>query len=334
MSRTGKASAWALASWLLLAAHAWTSPARAQDAAASGALFDRGLADMQAGKYDTGCPALGESYRLDPRPGTLFTWAECQAKWGKIASAVTHYEDYLERVQRMTVDQQVHQREREQVATAQLAALKPQVPQLTLRLANLPAGMKVMRDGSELGAASLNVPLPLDPGDHTITITGAGGERSEQRIHIDRGESKTLDVVVPAIEPAAPLTAPVTPPEQQPSPLAEPRAPAPASHRGWTIVTGSVAFVAFATSMTLGSVALAKKSDIDANCVDTSCNATGKQAADAAQAFALASTVTFVASAVLGVVTIVLAVTEPSAAKRSVSVTSLAREVLGLRATF
>lgn len=332
MSGTAKRSARVLGSWILLAAFAWPLPARAQDAAAAGALFDRGLADMQAGKYSSGCPAIAESYRLDPRPGTLFTLAECQAKWGKVASAVTHYEDYLERVQRMTVDQQVRQREREQVATAQLAALKPQVPLLTLRLASLPAGVKVMRDGNELGAASLNVPLPLDPGDHTITVTGPGAERSEQPIHIDRGESKTLDLVVPEVQPVAPPVVPVAPPE--PAAPAEPQAPPTASHRGWTVVTGSVAGVAFATSMLMGAFALAKKSDIDANCLDTSCNATGKQAADTAQAFALASTVTFVASAALGVVTIILAVTEPSANKRSATATALARGVLGLRVTW
>jgi hypothetical protein len=57
--------------------------ASAQDAAAAGALFDKGVADMQAGHYSSGCPAIEESQELDPHPGTLFTLAECQAKWGR-----------------------------------------------------------------------------------------------------------------------------------------------------------------------------------------------------------------------------------------------------------
>src|SRR5262249_5323112 len=156
--------------FLVLALLVWPGVAAAQDAAAAAALFDRGLADMEAGKYETGCPALGDSYRLDQRAGVLFTWAEGESKWGKIASAVAHYDDYLARFARMPIDQQTSQREREQVATRQLVALKPQVPHLTLRLASPPPGVKITRDGSELSTASLDVPLPLDPGDHTIVV--------------------------------------------------------------------------------------------------------------------------------------------------------------------
>ena len=69
--------------------------AAAQDLAAAEALFSKGLADMEAGRYDAACPAIGESYRLDPRGGTLFTLAECEAKAGKIATAVARYDDAL-----------------------------------------------------------------------------------------------------------------------------------------------------------------------------------------------------------------------------------------------
>src|ERR1700733_1971568 len=73
-----------------------------QDLAAAEALFNRGLADMTAGKYDTGCPAIGESYRLDPRPGTLFTVAECESKWGHYATASARYDDYLSLYSRLS----------------------------------------------------------------------------------------------------------------------------------------------------------------------------------------------------------------------------------------
>src|ERR1700733_10594176 len=59
------------------------------------AAFERGLAQMEAGRFDLGCPAVEESYKLDPRPGTLFTLAECEAKRGHLATAVRRYDDYL-----------------------------------------------------------------------------------------------------------------------------------------------------------------------------------------------------------------------------------------------
>ena len=69
--------------------------AMAQDPSSAAPLFDRGLEDMLAGRYETGCPSLAESHRLEPRPGTLFTVAECFAKWGKVATAFRYYEQYL-----------------------------------------------------------------------------------------------------------------------------------------------------------------------------------------------------------------------------------------------
>ena len=65
---------------------------------------------MLAGRYDTGCPELAESYRLDPAPGTLFTLAECERKGGNIATALARYDDYLQLFNRMSPDEQAHQR--------------------------------------------------------------------------------------------------------------------------------------------------------------------------------------------------------------------------------
>ena len=62
--------------------------ALAQDVAAADALFNKAIVDMDAGRYDAACPALTESHRLDPRSGTLFAVATCNAKAGKIATAL------------------------------------------------------------------------------------------------------------------------------------------------------------------------------------------------------------------------------------------------------
>jgi hypothetical protein len=46
---------------------ACSSISRAEDDAAAGVLFDRGLSEMQAGRFDKACPLLAESHRLDPQ---------------------------------------------------------------------------------------------------------------------------------------------------------------------------------------------------------------------------------------------------------------------------
>jgi hypothetical protein len=74
-----------IAPGLLLAACLGTLPALAEDPgaaqdakAAAKALFDRGIDERDAHRYESACPALAESYELDPRPGTLLYLAECE----------------------------------------------------------------------------------------------------------------------------------------------------------------------------------------------------------------------------------------------------------------
>ena len=54
---------------LLCGALAWSLPAAAQDIASAETLFNRGLAEMEAGHYEIGCKAIAESQRLDPAGG-------------------------------------------------------------------------------------------------------------------------------------------------------------------------------------------------------------------------------------------------------------------------
>ena len=172
MRRRRAACVGALSGVLSLAA----SPAFAQDAATAGALFDKGVLDMQAGHFDSACPALEESQQLDPHPGTLFTLAECQAKWGKVASAVQHYQDYTDLVSRLPADQQTRHRERVAIAKAQLGKLKPSVPTLTLVLpATAPPETIVTRNGVALQGAALGLALPVDPGQYVIVTRLPGG---------------------------------------------------------------------------------------------------------------------------------------------------------------
>jgi hypothetical protein len=206
----------ALSSACLAAVLAGAVPAAAQDAAAAEALFTRGLAEMDAGRYASGCPAIAESHRLDPRAGTIFTLAECEAKWGHVASAVTAYDDYLSLFARMTAAEQARQGERPRVAGAQRDALKPQVPELTLLLPQgAPRGTIVTRNGTVISSITLGIPLPVDPREHLITTQVPGGPVTEIRLVLARGEKKALML-------------PLTPPSLAPPFVAPPPPPAPA----------------------------------------------------------------------------------------------------------
>ncbi len=175
----------------LSTAHA--APAAAQDIAVAEALFDRGLADMKAGKYETGCKALAESQRLDPRPGTLFTLATCEADWGHIATAVSRFRDYLALYNTLSSEKKASQGERPKVAEETRARLSPDVPQLTLSLPkDAPAGTVVERNGEIVAASTLGIALPVDPGEQVLTVKTPSGAAREQRITIVKGEKKQV----------------------------------------------------------------------------------------------------------------------------------------------
>jgi hypothetical protein len=217
------------------------------------AQFDFGLAEMEAGRYASGCPALAESYRLDPRPGVLFTLAECENRWGKIASALTHYEAYIDVFARMRDDEKAHQRGRDKVALTQRNALRVQVPELAIAVpASAPPGTTVSRDGVPLGAPSLGVPLTVDPGEHVVVARTPDGVPHETRVTVSRGEHRALvvDLSTPAPAPA-PASAP---------------APTPASAHTWALAAGAAGLAAVALGVIGGSIVLDDKSTIDDSC--------------------------------------------------------------------
>ncbi|MBI5537272.1 MAG: hypothetical protein HY898_31410 [Deltaproteobacteria bacterium] len=264
----------------------WSGPALAQDTVVAEALFNQGLAQLDSGDFASACPKLQESYRLDPKPGALFALADCNARWGKVASAVAHYQDYLGMVMRLSAPQQARHRDRVAKARAEIAAIKPSVPELELVLPNAaPPGTVVKRDGVELGPAALGTSLPVDPGRHEITTQAPGGKVVSTWVEIALRDKKTLVLVV------APPPAPPAAPARSASPPAYSQ---PGSSGAWTTaawIAGGVGALGVLAGSVTGLLVFGKKDTIDANCTGLACNARGKSAADSAQDLALVSTV-------------------------------------------
>jgi hypothetical protein len=291
--------------------------AQVQNAAAS--QFDWGLSEMMAGRYATGCPALSESYRLDPRPGALFTLAECENKWGKSATALAHYEAYLDAFGRMTEDQQRQQIGRDKIASAMRDVLRKDVPYLTITLPPSAApGTVVKRDGETLGRPSLGVALPTDPGEHVIIVQTPDGRSVERRVTLRPGRRET---VTPELEGAPQSAAPTAaPPDRGPAASnATTTESVRAGSHTWAYVAGGVGVAGLAVGTVGGLLALGEKSTIQARCGVGGdphlCDAQGKSAADIAQTEALVGTIGFVvgAAGVAGAVILWLAAPRRSA---------------------
>jgi hypothetical protein len=311
-----------------------SASASAQDAAGGEALFNRGMERMDAGDFEHACPAIAESYRLDPRPGTLFTLAECESRRGRLATAYARYGDYLALYDTLPAEKQRRQQGRDRVAKDQRTALGRQVPELTISLG--PAAPRdgiVKRDDLILAGASLGVPLPVDPGEHVVTLEVPGKPRVERRVSLAPGEKKVILVDAVELPPAAATPPPPPRAAAAPSPPPAPLSgPGPSKQRIAAYATGGVGVAGLAVGAIFGSFALSKKGTVSSECGvggdATACSPAGLKAVDAGRTFGNVSTVGFVAGGALLATGVVLFVTDRRQAPPAQSAATVPRFAL------
>jgi hypothetical protein len=210
--------------------------ARGQDdaRAASLALFQEAEKLAASGDTAGACRRYGDSYSLDPQLEALLRWADCLEKEGKLASAHAAFQDAVALAQRASDP-------RWSSAEARAKQLRPRLSFITIEVApeRQLSTLSVERDGFRLGSSAWGVPIPIDPGRHTIRASAYGYR--EWQTTIDVGSDNAAPYVeVPMLErlpdvPAEGGTTPVPsapPPPAPPEPVAPvlaPVLPAPAS---------------------------------------------------------------------------------------------------------
>jgi hypothetical protein len=268
-------------------------------------LFEQGLAEMRAGRYDTGCPRLAESYRLDPLPGALFTLADCEAAWGRTATALDHYQAFVELLTTLPPARRDRFAERRGIALAKMAALSGVVPELTIDVApGAPAGLVVKRNGVALEPAAYGVGRKVDPGEYVVTAEVDGRATWERTIHLAERDRARVEVPVLLVG-AAPAAGEV------PAAHAIPTTESAPSRPPWLPIAAGVGAAGLLTGIVAGSMALADKSTIDSDCPGHVCNSDGRSAVNAGQSAALVSTIGFAVGLAGGAAAGILWLTSP-----------------------
>jgi hypothetical protein len=201
----------------------WAEPSQ-EDAAAAQVLFDEAKRMLDQGQAAAACPKLEESLRLDVGIGTRYHLARCYELTGRIASA---WSQYLEVA---AASHAARQLEREAAAREKAESLEPRLSRLTLavpELARVP-GLRVQRNGVDIGSAQWDLPVPVDIGLYTISAAAPGRESWQTEVAVrDDGTSETVSVPlltpVEAPPPAAPVAVPVRESPPVPPPVTKPR---------------------------------------------------------------------------------------------------------------
>lgn len=268
--------------------------------------FNDGMKQMDEGHYDVACPMLADSYRLEPLPGALFTLAECESKWGKMATALGHYEQYIGLYEKMSAAQKSKQGGRGKVASSQIEALGPEVPEISLSLPPTAQDVVVKRDNVIVPLTQLGKPARLDPGEHVFLVETADGRSRETKVRVAVGEKRKLELQAPdkqeKDEPKRDIVAPDKPKKS-------------GSLLPVTISVGVVGLAGVAVGAATGFIALDDKSTVDKHCAGLGCDATGKSAVDDGRTMGVVSTIGFIAGGVCLAAAVVLFAMEPKKQK-------------------
>jgi hypothetical protein len=291
-------------------------------------LFKEGRALLDAGRVGPACRKLEESQRLDPGGGTLLNVALCHEREGLTATAWTEFTEAL------GIAKHDDRQQRIEFARAHIAQLEPELSRLTIQVppsVDAP-DLEIKRDGSIVGRAARDSPIPVDPGDHVVEASAPGRATWRQTIVVGgHGDTKTL--VIPALEEAtgdvtavastAPAVAATgdTEPHRAGVPVRASAERSDTERSGdrplgltigaWSAIGLGVAAAGVGTYFGLHAMAL--KDDADRGCPNNACTAQGSSQTRDAIRSGDAATVAFgIAGGGLVVGTVLFLVTHPT----------------------
>lgn len=253
-----------------------SAPARAQQEGVAESLFRQAREEMKQGEARNACPKFEESYRLDPSVGTLLNWGLCEEALGHTATAWTKLRQFVDSAP--TGDGRLR------LARQTIAKLEAELPWVRLIVDQGTEQVIVQLDGVELRDASLREAIPVDPGEHSATVSLTTGETRETRFQIKQAERLDLRLSPPnrmaLVAPSEP--APTSPPQStiaKSVPIVPVRAPnlaTPRSRRNnermaayTAVAVGSAAFV---MGSVFGFMALRDRSIVREHCPNHDCN--------------------------------------------------------------
>lgn len=166
----------------------------ATNAATARLLYDEGRSLLKARKFAEACKKLEDSNRLASATDTKFWLADCYENTGRIATAW--------RLFREAVDESKSQgnQKKADFARERAEALVPRLPRLTISVPPDAAvnGIEIKQNGGLVALALWEQPVPVDPGDYTITVTAPGKKAWEQSRSM--GEGASTVVTIPRLE--------------------------------------------------------------------------------------------------------------------------------------
>ncbi|XYI01987.1 hypothetical protein ACMHYB_20320 [Sorangium sp. So ce1128] len=263
-----------IAAAALGAAQLAAPPAGAQtkeELAEARALFQEGVALSAANNCAAALAKFQAVANVRRTPQVLFNIAECEARLGKLVSALGNY-----RIAAASADGDPRASDVTANVGPRIEDLEQRIPKLAIRRGQGALTATILLDGSALGAAEMNADIPVDPGPHVVSARIGDREVVRETVTLEERDEKTVEVAItePPPEPPRPAAPPDAPPVEAPTPAGRP-----------SKVPGLVVLGAGIASGVVGGVFLGLRagtlSDLDALCGgDRSCPPSARPTAD------------------------------------------------------
>ncbi len=163
----------------------------AETTAAARALFDQGMAAVDAGDHQRGADLFARSIALRDSPVTRTNLALALIELGHIVSASEHLRVAI-RTSRPDSRVRI-------LAQRFFDELRPRLGQLRIAVTGDPELTSVRLDGEPVPEALIGVEQPVDPGDHTVTLLRGETVLTEQRVQVPAGRTVGVTLVARAM---------------------------------------------------------------------------------------------------------------------------------------
>jgi hypothetical protein len=151
------------------------------------ALFQRAIELEQAGNYTQALEQFRDVGQVRMTPQVRFHIASCEEKLGRLVTALGGYELALADAESVGEDF------KNEVDTA-VTRLRASIPKLVIQRGTGAEAAEIELDGVALGASSVGVPVPLDPGPHSVNAKAPGSLPFSQTVTIAENEQKSIDI--------------------------------------------------------------------------------------------------------------------------------------------
>lgn len=185
-------------------------PASAQDPkelSQARAKFQQALELKQGGNWPAALRLLREVGAVRMTPQVRYHIAVCEEKLGKLVAALGGYELALADAEAMHPDFVAE-------VQASVEDLRARIPKLVIERGPGGEAAAIELDGISLGASSIGVEVPVDPGPHTLMAKAPGKRPFSETVTVNEEESRTVTVTLASLgsdEPEATESGSVTP---------------------------------------------------------------------------------------------------------------------------